>query len=77
MQLSGLNEKGTDTKIKSQRGSGMLTYKSNRASNDHEYVLETSYKDRVAYKKLHITQLMAGLCRIMREENVGIQNNTC
>ena len=67
-QLSGLDKKGIETKIKSLRGGEVDVYVKQRVKWPHEYVLAGNTKDRVTYNQLNITQWMAGFCRIMREE---------
>ena len=50
-ELSGIDKKGTDQKIKSQR-----------VKWPHEYVLAGNTKDRITYNQLNITQFMGGFC---------------
>ena len=56
------------TKIKSLRGGNVEVIVPNKIKWPHEYVLSGSAKERVQYDHLSITQLVAGFCRIMREE---------
>ena len=67
-ELSGLNKKGIDSKIKSQRGGAVDVYVNQRLKWPHEFVLAGTSKDRLNYNHLNITQWMAGFCRIMRDE---------
>ena len=67
-QLSNSGKKGTDPKIKSQRGGSVDILVKEKIKWPHEYVLAGTTKDRVTYNQLNITQFMAGFCRIMREE---------
>ena len=67
-ELSGLNKKGIDSKIKSQRGGAVDVYVNQRVKCPHEFVLAGTSKDRLNYNQLNITQWMAGFCRIMRDE---------
>ena len=71
-QLSNSDKKGTDLRIKSQRGGSVDIYVKEKVKWPHEYVLAGSTKDRVTYNQLNITQFMAGFCRIMREESCQI-----
>ena len=66
--LSGLNKKGIDSKIKSQRGGEVDVYINKKVKWPHEFVLAGTSKDRLNYNQLNITQWMAGFCRIMRDE---------
>ena len=66
--LSGLNKKGIDSKIKSRRGGALDVYVNQRLKWPHEFVLVGASKDRLNYNQLNITQWMAGFCRIMRDE---------
>ena len=67
-ELSDLNKKGIDSKIKSQRGGAVDVYVNQRVKWPHEFVLAGTSKDRLNYNQLNITQWMAGFCRIMRDE---------
>ena len=67
-ELSGLNTKGIDSKIKSQRGGSVDVYVNQKVKWPHEFVLFGTSKDRLNYNQLNITQWMAGFCRIMRDE---------
>ena len=67
-ELSGLNKKGIDSKIKSQRGGSVDVYVNQRVKWPHEFILARTSKDRLNYNQLNITQWMAGFCRIMRDE---------
>ena len=67
-ELSGLNKKGIDSKIKSQRGGAVDVYVNQRVKWPHEFVLAGTSKDRLNYNQLNIIQWMAGFCRIMRDE---------
>ena len=71
-QLTSSDKKGTDPRIKSQRGGSVDIYVKGKVKWPHEYVLAGSTKDRVTYNQLNITQFMAGFCRIMREESCQI-----
>ena len=62
-ELSGLNKKGIDSKIKSQRGGSVDVYVNQRVKWPHEFVLARTSKDRLNYNQLNITQWMAGFCR--------------
>ena len=75
-QLSDLDKKSTEQKIKSQRGNVDI-YVKQHVKWPHEYVLAGNTKDCIAYNQLNITQWMAGFCRIMREENVMSQKIVC
>ena len=66
-QLSGLDKKGTEQKIKSQRGDVDVCVKQH-IKWPHEYVLAGNTKDRIADNQLNITQWMAEFCIIMREK---------
>ena len=68
-QLSNSDKKGTDPRIKSQRGGSVDIFVKEKVKWPHEYVLAGSTKDRVSYNQLNITQFMVGFCRIMREES--------
>ena len=67
-ELSGLNKKGIESKIKSQRGGSVDVYVNQTVKWPHEFVLARTSKDRLNYNQLNITQWMAGFCRIMRDE---------
>ena len=71
-QLSNSDKKGTDPRIKSQRGASVDIFVKEKIKWPHEYVLAGTTKDRVTYNQLNITQFMAGFCRIMREESCQI-----
>ena len=71
-ELSGVDKKGTDLKIKSQRGGSVDIFVKERVKWSHEYVLAGNTKDRITYNQLNITQFMAGFCRIMKEENCQV-----
>ena len=62
-ELSGLNKKCIDSKIKSQRGGVVDVYVNQRVKLPHEFVLAGTFKDRLNYNQLNITQWMAGFCR--------------
>ena len=55
-ELSGLNKKGIDSKIKSQRGGSFDVYANQRVKWPHEFVLAGTSKDRLNYNQLNITQ---------------------
>ena len=67
-ELSGLNKKGIESKIKSQRGGSVDVYVNQRVKWPHEFILAGTSKDRLNYSQLNITQWMARFCRIMRDE---------
>ena len=67
-KLSGLNKKGIDSNIKSQRGGAVAVYVNQRIKWPQEFVLARTSKDRLNYNQLNITQWMARFCRIMRDE---------
>ena len=67
-ELSGLNKKGIDSKVKSQRGGAVEVFVNQGVKWPHEFVLTGASKDRLNYNQLNITQWMAGFCRIMRDE---------
>ena len=71
-QLASSDKKGTDPRIKSQRGGSVDIYVKEKVKWPHECVLAGSTKDRVTYNQLNITQFLAGFCRIMREESCRI-----
>ena len=62
-ELSVLNKKGIDSKIKSQRGGAVDVYVNQRVKWPQEFVLAGTTKDRLNYN-----QWMAGFFRIMRDE---------
>ena len=68
-QLSSSDKKGTDPRIKSQRGGSVDIYFKENVKWPHEYIRAGSTKDRVTYNQLNITHFMTGFCRIMREES--------
>ena len=74
-ELSGIDKRGTDKKIKSQRGGAVNIFVKERVKWPHEYVLAGNTKDRITYNQLNITQWMAGFCRIMKEESCQITKN--
>ena len=57
---SGLNKKGIDSKIKSQKGGWVDVYVNQRVKWPHEFVLAGISKDMLTYNQLSITQWMAG-----------------
>ena len=59
-ELSGIDKKGTDQKIKNQRGRSVDIFVKERVKWPHEYVLAGNTKDRITYKQLNITQFMGG-----------------
>ena len=61
-ELSGVDKRGTDQKIKSQRGWAVDIFAKERVKWPHEYVLAGNTKDRITYNQLNITQWMAGFC---------------
>ena len=71
-QLSNSDKKGTDPRIKSQRGGSVDIYVKEKVKWPHEYVLAGNTKDRISYNQLNITQFMSGFCRIMREESCQV-----
>ena len=71
-ELSGIDKRGTDKKIKSQR---VDIFVKERVKWPHEYVLAGNTKDRITYNQLNITQWMAGFCRIMKEESCQTTKN--
>ena len=71
-QLSNSDKKGTDPRVKSQRGGSVDIFVKEKIKWPHEYVLAGTTKDRVTYNQLNITKFMAGFCRIMREESCHI-----
>ena len=71
-QLPSSDKKGTDPRIKSQRGGSVDMYVKEKVKWPHEYVLTGNTKDRVTYNQLNITQFMAGFCRIMRDKSCQI-----
>ena len=70
--MSNSDKKGTDPRVKSQRGGSVDIFVKEKIKWPHEYVLAGTTKDRVTYNQLNITQFMAGFCRIMREESCHI-----
>ena len=73
-KLSNSDKKGTDPRIKSQRGGSVDIYVKEKVKWPHEYVHAGSTKDRVTYNQLNITQFMVGFFRIMREKKCWIGN---
>ena len=73
--MSGIDKRGTDKKIKSQRGGAVNIFVKERVKWPHEYVLAGNTKDRITYNQLNITQFMAGFCRIMKEGSCQITKN--
>ena len=74
-ELSGVDKRGMDQKIKSQRGGAVDIFVKEKVKWPHEYVLAGNTKDRITYNQLNITQWMAGFCRIMKEESCQITKN--
>ena len=74
-ELSGIDKRGRDKKIKSQRGGAVDIFVKERVKWPHEYVLAGNTKDRITYNQLNITQWMAGFCRIMKEESCQTTKN--
>ena len=64
-ELPGLNKKGIESKIKSQRGGSLDVYINQRVKWPHEFILAGTSKD---YNQLNIIRWMAGFGRIMRDE---------
>ena len=71
-ELSGVDKRGTDQKMKSQRGGSVDIFVKEKVKWPHEYVLAGNTKDRIIYNQLNITQWMAGFCRIMKEESCQV-----
>ena len=58
--------------LKVKEGESVDIYVKERVKWPQEFVLAGNTKDRITYNQLNITQLMAGFCRIMREETCQI-----
>ena len=71
-QLSNSDKRGTDPRVKSQRGGSVDIFVKEKIKWSHEYILAGTTKDRVTYNQLNITQFMAGFCQIMREESCHV-----
>ena len=67
--LTDLAKTGTNSKLKSQRGSNVEVMVKNRVKWPHEYILSGLNKERVSYDQLSVTQWVAGFGRTMREES--------
>ena len=52
-ELSGIDKKGTEQKIKSQKGGSVDIFVKERVKWPHEYVLDGNTKDRITYEKLN------------------------
>ena len=77
-ELSGVDKRGTDLKVKSQRGGAVNIFVKERVKWPHEYVLGGNTKDRITYNQLNITRWMAGFGLIMKEESCQVTKNiTC
>ena len=69
-QLSAIDNKGNNSKIKLQRGGGgaVNVYVKQYVKWPDDYILASNTKDRIAFQQLNIIQWMSGFRRILKED---------